>query len=74
MLTDRVSDLSELAAKYRSFWINEHRVATLLGRGEVPSFSQARYETSSPPHPTIADDSVTEPETEPEDENIPEAS
>lgn len=61
--------------RYRCFWINEYRRATLLERGDFePSFSQARDEASSPPHPTIAEESVTESETEPEDENIPDVS
>lgn len=52
------------------FWINESRRATLLERGEYPSFSQARWEASSPPHPTVMYDSITESETEPEEEDI----
>lgn len=54
------------------FWINEHRRATLLERGEFPVFSQARWEASSPPHPTTMYDSVTESESEsePQEEGI----
>lgn len=69
-LRKRVNNLGESSERYRAFWINESRRATLLEQGDaLASFSQARWDASSPPHPTVMYDSVTESETEPESES-----